>query len=121
GNFFNSWLNPCTRWSVVLTPGVVLIPATRPFFPIAAASASAAATPPAILSDEMVVAAMDGFWSVVSTRMTGIPALIARAIGACNATLSVGAIRIKSGCWAMAAFRYGNWVDGLKAAGEPLN
>ena len=92
-----SWAaKPCARWSVVLIPGLTLIAPTSPELPIAFASASAAALPPATLSVETFVTAI-GFAMNVSTVITGIPALIARWIGAINAVLSVGAIRIASG------------------------
>ena len=56
----------------------------------------------------------------VSTVATGIPALMARWIGAIRAVLSVGAIRIASGFRAIAPFRNGIWVFGENAAGEPV-
>ena len=56
----------------------------------------------------------------VSTVATGIPALIARWIGAINAVLSVGAIRIASGFRAIAPFRNGICVFGENAAGDPV-
>src|SRR5919204_2176309 len=100
-------------------PGVTLIPATVPFFPMEFASASAAALPPAGLSVETFVNAIGAVMNV-STVATGIPAAIARLIGAMSAVLSVGAIRIASGCRAIAAFRYGICVGGLNAFGEPV-
>ena len=57
----------------------------------------------------------------VSTVKTGMPAAIAFLIGAIRAVLSVGAIRIASGLRAIAAFRNGICVGGLKAVGEPWN
>src|SRR5947208_3430456 len=100
-------------------PGLTLIAATSPEPPMAFTSASAAARPPAGLSVETFVNAI-GLVMNVSTVATGIPALIARWIGAINAVLSVGAIRIASGLRAIAPFRYGICVGGLKAAGEPV-
>src|SRR3954469_24628751 len=117
---FSRAAKPSRRWSVVLMPGLTLIAPTSPELPIALASASAAARPPAGLSVEIFVTAI-GFVMNVSTVITGIPALIARWIGAINAVLSVGAIRIASGFLAIAAFRYGICVGGEKAAGDPVN
>src|SRR5690242_12425074 len=119
GYFLISCSKPSLRWSVVLMPGVTLMPATVPFLPIAFASASAAARPPAGLSVETFVNATGALMNV-STVATGIPALIALLIGAISAVLSVGAIRIASGCRAIAAFRYGICVGGLNAFGEPV-
>src|SRR5881398_2582946 len=119
GYFFSCAAKPSRRWSVVLIPGLTLIAATSPDLSIAFASASAAALPPAGLSVETFVSAI-GFVMNVSTVATGIPALIARWIGAINAVLSVGAIRIASGLRAIAPLRYGICVGGLKAAGEPV-
>src|SRR5439155_12751598 len=96
GYFFSRATKPSRRWSVVLIPGLTLIAATSPEPPIAFTSASAAAFPPARLSVETFVNAI-GFVMNVSTVATGIPALIARWIGAMSAVLSVGAIRIASG------------------------
>src|ERR687885_348001 len=110
---------PCWRWSVVLIPGCTDTPATVPLKPIARASAIAACLPPAMLSDEMLVNAM-GFVMNVSTVATGMPALIARWIGAISAVLSVGAIRMASGLRAIAAVRYGICVGGENAFGEPV-
>jgi hypothetical protein len=56
----------------------------------------------------------------VSTVTTGMPALIARWIGAIRAVLSVGAIRIASGFLAIAPFRNGICVGGENAAAEPV-
>src|SRR4051794_32924099 len=109
---------PCWRWSVVLMPGCTETPATVPLNPIARASAMAAALPPATLSDEMLVNAIDLVMNV-STVATGMPALMARWIGAISAVLSVGAIRIASGWRAMAAVRYGICVGAEKAFGAP--
>src|SRR5216110_3207868 len=120
GYFFNSAAKPSRRWSVVLIPGLTLIAATSPDLPIAFASASAAALPPAGLSVETFVNAIF-FVMKVSTVATGIPALIARWIGAISADLSVGAIRIASGLRAIAPFRNGICVFGENAAGEPVN
>ena len=58
GYFLSSASKPCLRWSVVEMPGWTLIAATLPDLPIAVASASAAAFPPAMLSDEMFVNAI---------------------------------------------------------------
>ncbi len=88
--------------------------------PIACASALAAALPPATLSDETFEIAI-GDEMNVSTVKTGMPAAIAFLIGAISAVLSVGAIRIASGLRAIAAFRNGICVGGLKAVGEPWN
>src|SRR5262245_40574014 len=101
-------------------PGLTLIAATSPDLPIAVASATAAARPPAGLLVETFVNAI-GFVMNVSTVATGMPALIARCIGPINAVLSVGAIRIASGCRAIAPFRNGICVFGEKAAGDPVN
>src|SRR5436189_5024532 len=120
GYFFNSAAKPSRRWSVVLIPGLTLIAATSPDWPIAFASAAAAALPPAGLLVETFVNAI-GFVMKVSTVATGMPALIARWIGAISAVLSVGAIRIASGLRAIAPFRYGIWVLGENAAGDPVN
>src|SRR6478735_3666682 len=111
---------PCWRWSVVLMPGCTDTPATVPFMPIARASATAAALPPAMLSEEMLVNAI-GLVMNVSTVATGMPALIARWIGAISAFLSVGAIRMASGWAAMAPVRNGIWVGAEKAFGAPWN
>ena len=105
---------------MVLIPGLTLIAATSPEPPIALTSALAAALPPARLSVETFVNAI-GFVMNVSTVATGMPALIARWIGEINAVLSVGAIRIASGCFAIAPLRYGICVFGAKDAGEPVN
>src|SRR5262245_16439857 len=114
-----SWASkPCLRWSVVLMPGWTLIPATVPFLPMEVARASAAALPPPMLSDEMLVKAI-GAVMKVSTVATGIPAWMAFLIGAMSAVLSVGAIRIASGLAAIAALRKGIWVGGLNAFGAP--
>src|SRR5262249_43875208 len=110
--------NPCWRWSVVLMPGCTDTPATVPLKPIDFATAMAAALPPATLSDEMLVNAI-GLVMNVSTVATGIPALMARWIGAISAFLSVGAIRMASGFAAMAPVRYGIWVGAEKAFGAP--
>src|ERR687884_668609 len=99
-------------------PGCTLIAATLPCLPIARASASAAALPPAMLSDEIFVNAIGAVMNV-STVATGIPAAIAFRIGAIKAVLSVGAIRIASGCAVIAPFRNGICVGGLKAFGDP--
>src|SRR5436309_15624197 len=101
-------------------PGLTLIAATSPEPPIALTSASAAARPPARLSVETFVNAIF-FVMNVSTVATGIPALIARWIGAISAVLSVGAIRIALGLRAIAPFRNGICVFGENAAGEPVN
>src|SRR6266536_2934902 len=119
GYFLSSDAKPSRRWSVVLMPGLTLMAATSPEPPIAFTRASAAARPPAGLSVETFVKAI-GFVMNVSTVATGIPALIARWIGPMSAVLSVGAIRIASGCLAMAPFRNGICVGGVKAAGEPV-
>ena len=84
-------------WSVAPMPGLTLIAATSPEPPIALTSASAAALPPPRLSVETFVNA-SGFEMKVSTVATGIPALTARWMGEISAVLSVGAIRIASGC-----------------------
>src|ERR671924_452491 len=120
GYFFSSAAKPSRRWSVVLIPGLTLIAATSPDLPIAAASASAAALPPAGLSVETFVNAI-GLEMNVSTVATGMPAEIARWIGAISAVLSVGAIRIASGFLAIAALRYGICVGGENACGDPVN
>src|SRR5216117_2647916 len=96
GYFFSSAAKPSRRWSVVLMPGLTQIAATSPDLPIAFASASAAALPPAGLSVETFVNAI-GLLMNVSTVATGIPALIARWIGAAKAFTSVGAIRMALG------------------------
>ena len=57
----------------------------------------------------------------VSTVITGIPASIARWIGAISAVLSVGAMRIASGFRAIAPFRNGICVGGENCSGEPVN
>src|SRR5947209_12493955 len=101
-------------------PGLTLIAATSPEPPIALTSASAAAFPPATLSVETFVNAI-GLVMNVSTVSTGMPALIARWIGAASAVLSVGAIRIASGFRAIAPFRNGICVFGENAAAEPVN
>src|SRR5438034_2632383 len=119
GYFFNSAAKPSRRWSVVLMPGLTLIAATSPYLPIACASAAAAALPTAGLSVETFVNAI-GLLMNVSTVATGIPALIARWIGAMSAVLSVGAIRIASGLRAIAPFRNGICVFGENCAGEPV-
>src|ERR671924_1906004 len=119
GYFFSSAAKPSRRWSVVLIPGLTLIAATSPDLPIAAASASAAALPPAGLSVETFVNAI-GLEMNVSTVATGIPALIARWIGAISAVLSVGAIRIASGFRAIAPFRNGICVLGANDCVEPV-
>src|SRR5215471_10964734 len=90
-------------------PGWTLMPATEPFLPIALASATAAAFPPATLSDEMLVKAI-GDVMKVSTVATRMPAAIA---------FLIGAMRIASGLAAMAAFRNGIWVGALNALGAP--
>src|SRR5919197_4949241 len=120
GYFFSCVAKPSRRWSVVLMPGLTLIAATSPEPPMAFTRASAAARPPAGLSVETFVNAIF-FVMNVSTVATGIPALIARWIGAINAVLSVGAIKIASGFRAIAPFRNGIWVFGENAAGEPVN
>src|SRR5437763_8329894 len=120
GYFFSCAAKPSRRWSVVLIPGLTLIAATSPDLSIAFASASAAALPPAGLSVETFVNAIR-FVMNVSTVATGIPALIARWIGAISAVLSVGAIRIALGFVAIAAFRYGICVGALNAVGDPWN
>src|SRR5436305_14582323 len=101
-------------------PGLTLIAATSPEPPIALTSASAAARQPARLAVETFVNAI-GFVMNVSTVTTGMPALIARWIGAMSAVLSVGAIRIASGFRAIAPLRNGICVFGENAAGEPVN
>src|SRR5215831_8685751 len=100
-------------------PGLTLMAATSPEPPMALTRASAAARPPAGLSVETFVNAI-GLLMKVSTVATGMPALIARWIGAMSAVLSVGAMRIASGLRAIAALRYGICVGGLNAAGEPV-
>src|SRR5262249_34293919 len=120
GYFFSCAAKPSRLWSVVLMPGLTLIAATSPDFPIAFASATAAALPPAGLFVETLVKAI-GFVMKVATVATGMPALIARWMGAISAVLSVGAIRIASGLRAIAPFKKGICVFGEKAAGEPVN
>src|SRR6266508_2264572 len=120
GYFFSSFSKPCWRWSVVLMPGLTLIPATSPEPPIALTSASAAARPPARLSVETLLNA-SGFVMKVSTVITGMPAAIVRLMGVISAFLSVGAIRIASGFLAMAAFKNGICVGRENASDDPVN
>src|SRR2546428_9135890 len=93
-------------------PGILLTPPLLPFMPLSFASASAAALPPARLSVETLVKAI-GAEMAVSTVATGIPAAIARLIGATSDLVSVGAIRIASGLRAIAGSRMGDCLAAL--------
>ncbi len=82
-------------------PGVTLSTATSPLSCASFAMVSAAAAPPCALFEVMalvqhrLVSLM-----VVSTAMTGMPALTNFWIGACSALTSVGAMSSASGCLA---------------------
>src|SRR5436305_9049100 len=98
-------MKPCARWSVVLTPGMVLMMATSPWPPSSLFIAWAAYLPPRMLS-----LAMYARWTLslayVSTSMIGMWwALAAALIGPTMAVWLVGATSMTSGCRATTALK----------------
>ena len=113
GYFFISAMKPACRASVVEMPGLTLSTATSPLSCASLAIVSAAAAPPCALLE--VIAAVSRLVSliVVSTAITGMPALTNFWIGALSALTSVGAISSALGCLASSELTTGSWVVGL--------